>query len=217
MSEAAGRRGRPPAEIDDARLRRVAVAAFAAEGYRGARVEDVASGAGVTKPVLFRRFGSKDGLFGWTVEAEVRSLTEHLFTAYERAGSLQLPALLREGVRALIGYSQAHPDGFRLLFQTGYGAGPAISPPIEKARSLVSDRVEHIVSERLLRAGAPGGRGASVIAASIVGSSEQVARLCLADPALDPDRAGDLLCELLLNGLLRLDRATLADADEPRR
>lgn len=210
------RRGRPPIEIDDAALHRVAITAFAATGYQGARLDDVAAEAGITKPVLFRRFGSKNGLYNWTVDAEVRRLTEYLFTSYEKAEKLPTPKLIREGIRALIDYSQAHPDGFRLLFQTGHEVGSKKTPPVEKARALVSDRIEEIVGRRLSDAGAPSGRGAAVIAAAIVGSGEQVARLCLADPSLDPERVGDLLCDVLVAGMLRIDRDKLAAADRPR-
>lgn len=216
MNERA-RRGRPPAVIDHAELHRVASSTFAASGYQGARLDDLVAAAGITKPLLFRRFGSKEGLYSWTVECEVRRLTQYLFAAYERADELPVPGLLRAGIRALIDYSQAHPDGFRLLFQTGHGVGSDTTPPVEKARALVSDRIEEIVRTRLARGGASGGRAAAVVAATIVGSGEQVARLCLRDPELDPEAAGDLLCDVLVAGMLRIDPDKLAAADRARR
>ena len=56
----------------------VAMRHFAEHGYRGARVEDIASEVGVAKGTVFLHFGNKEGLF---------------LTAYQRAISL-LPAWL---------------------------------------------------------------------------------------------------------------------------
>ena len=41
----------------------VAMRHFADQGYRGARIEDVASEVGVAKGTVFLHFGSKEGLF----------------------------------------------------------------------------------------------------------------------------------------------------------
>ena len=60
------------------RILEVAMRHFAEHGYRGARVEDIASEVGVAKGTVFLHFGNKEGLF---------------LTAYQRAISL-LPAWL---------------------------------------------------------------------------------------------------------------------------
>ncbi|HJS27421.1 MAG TPA: helix-turn-helix domain-containing protein, partial [Actinomycetota bacterium] len=41
----------------------VAMRRFADQGYRGARIEDIASEVGVAKGTVFLHFGSKEGLF----------------------------------------------------------------------------------------------------------------------------------------------------------
>ncbi len=52
----------------------VAMRHFAEHGYRGARVEDVASEVGVAKGTVFLHFGSKEGLFLAAFERAVREL-----------------------------------------------------------------------------------------------------------------------------------------------
>jgi AcrR family transcriptional regulator len=47
---------------------------FAEHGYRGARVEDIATEVGVAKGTVFLHFGSKEGLFLATFEKAVREL-----------------------------------------------------------------------------------------------------------------------------------------------
>lgn len=44
-------------------IARAAGRLFAERGYAGTRLEDVAAAAQVTKPIVYRRFGSKKGLY----------------------------------------------------------------------------------------------------------------------------------------------------------
>jgi len=210
-------RGRPRAALDERALLDAAAATFAADGFSGARVDDVARLAGVTKPMLFRRFKTKDGLLDWTVEHEIRFLTEHLFQAYEMGRDKSLREALRMGAGGIIGYAVARPDGFRLLFMTGHSAGEGGVPPNERVRVVLTDRIEEIVRERLERTGAVAGRSAGLLASAIVGASAEVARRCIEDPEADPKAAEQLLTEMLANGLRGVSQEALAAADAPLR
>jgi AcrR family transcriptional regulator len=68
------RRRRAEAEIRRERIVQVAMQRFAAAGYRGARVEDIAHEVGVAKGTVFLDFGSKEGLFLAAYQTAVRSL-----------------------------------------------------------------------------------------------------------------------------------------------
>ena len=54
---------RMPADERRKQLQAVAVEVFAERGYRGASMAEVAARAGVTKPVIYRHFGSKKDLY----------------------------------------------------------------------------------------------------------------------------------------------------------
>ena len=56
---------------------------FAERGFDGASIEEVASRAGVSKPVVYEHFGGKEGLFAVVVDREMRNLLERDFTALE--------------------------------------------------------------------------------------------------------------------------------------
>jgi AcrR family transcriptional regulator len=207
-------RGRPPVEIDEAALQAAASAVFASESYFGASVEEIARRAGTSKALLFRRFSTKDALFDWTVEHEVRQLTEHLLRAYERVQGLSVRARIRAGVDALIDYATTRPSGFRLLFESGFTAGRGATPAWEKARGIVTDRNAELVRSKLEEIGAPAGPlAAGVIASAIVGACEHVARRLVEDESLDPRAASDLLTEFLSDGLRGLSAAALAAPD----
>ena len=93
---------RPRAQLDTAALAR----AFAAGGLHGTSIDAVAAMAGVAKPTLYARGGSKEALFALAVDAEVERLLERLDGA----------ARPSDVARAL----DEHPrDGLRLLLVTG--------------------------------------------------------------------------------------------------
>jgi AcrR family transcriptional regulator len=204
------RRGRPPLELDEHALLGAAAEVFANDGYFGASVDEIARRAGTSKALLFRRYASKDALFDLTVAHEVRFLTELLFRAYDKADELSVRDGLGVGVEAIIAYAGARPDGFRLLFQTGFTAGQGATPAWEKVRVVVAERISDIVLRKLESVGSPGGvRAARVLASAIVGASEHVARLLVEDEALDAEAAGELLTEFLAFGMTGLRRPAL--------
>jgi AcrR family transcriptional regulator len=69
------KRGRPPRFFDTkARLREVATDLFHRRGVRAVGIDEITAQAGMTKPALYRHFGSKDGMVEDCVEAEAQRL-----------------------------------------------------------------------------------------------------------------------------------------------
>jgi AcrR family transcriptional regulator len=197
--------------VDEVAVLDAAVEVFANDGYFGATVDDIARRAGTSKPLLFRRYRTKDALFDLTVAHEVRFLTERLFRAYESSLELSIRDSMAPGVEAILSYASSRPDGFRLLFQAGFTAGQGATPAFEEVRGLVTDRIAEVVLQRLETLGVPSGPRASIILASaMVGASEHVARLVVEDPGLDPEATGALLAEFLAVGMTGLSRRALA-------
>jgi AcrR family transcriptional regulator len=197
--------------LDETVVLEAAVEVFATDGYFGATVDEIAHRAGVSKAILFRRYRTKDALFDLTVQHEVRFLTECLFRAYETGLELSVMDSFAPGVDAVLSYASSRPEGFRLLFQTGFTAGEGATPASEKVRGLVTDRLAELVLLRLQGLGVPGGeRAAIILASAMVGASEHVARLLVEDPGLDPEASGALLTEFLAVGMTGLSRRSLA-------
>jgi AcrR family transcriptional regulator len=59
---AIGTKGVPRAEREE-QIRTEAIAEFAARGYAAASMVDIAARAGISKPLVYQYFGSKDGLY----------------------------------------------------------------------------------------------------------------------------------------------------------
>ena len=59
---------------------------FAADGVQGATVEEIATRAGVTKPVVYEHFGGKEGLYAVVVDRAIQGILAAITDALSRAG-----------------------------------------------------------------------------------------------------------------------------------
>src|SRR3954454_23589949 len=110
------RPGRPAAFIDELSVFDTAAEAFADTDPIQVTMDEVAHAVGLSKPVLYRRFGSKDELFAATINAQCEQLETHLFAAYDQARRVPVIESGRIGFGAFLEYAEQHPHGFRLLF-----------------------------------------------------------------------------------------------------
>lgn len=85
---------------------------FAARGFEGTAIEEIASRAGVSKPVVYEHFGGKEGLYAVVVDREVTALLTHMRAALTPA---EPRALLEAAAIALLDYIEASPDAFRII------------------------------------------------------------------------------------------------------
>lgn len=91
----------------------VAKALFAEKGFEGTSVEEIASRADVSKPVVYEHFGGKEGIYAVIVDREVDSLLGLLSGAL--ASKAHPRQLVERAALALLGYIEESPDGFRIL------------------------------------------------------------------------------------------------------
>ncbi|WP_376778574.1 TetR/AcrR family transcriptional regulator [Phytoactinopolyspora halotolerans] len=88
-------------------------ALFAERGFDGTSIEEIATRARVSKPVVYEHFGGKEGLYAVVVDREMERLLHSITTAL---GSDSHPrALLERAALALLDYIETSTDGFRIL------------------------------------------------------------------------------------------------------
>jgi AcrR family transcriptional regulator len=87
-------------------------ALFAQRGFDGTSVEEIASRAGVSKPVVYEHFGGKEGLYAVVVDREVQRLLDSFNAALTGDQPKQL---LEQATLALLTYIEDQADGFRIL------------------------------------------------------------------------------------------------------
>ena len=98
----------------DRRLQLMAVGreAFAARGYEGTSIEDVAQKAGVSKPIVYEHFGAKEGLYAAIVEREMDWLVAQVTEGLSRGSPRER---FESAVLAFMIYAKEEPAGFAVL------------------------------------------------------------------------------------------------------
>jgi AcrR family transcriptional regulator len=114
---------------------------FGERGYDGTRLDDVAAAAGVTKPIVYRHFGSKRDLY-------LTLLARHRDDLPTFAAATPEEGTLRERLRAVLdlwlAYVEAHSYAWRMLFRdTGGG------PEIQAFRQEVHARAREVLAETI--------------------------------------------------------------------
>lgn len=126
---------------------------FAEKGFEAVSVEEIASKADVSKPVVYEHFGGKEGLYAVVVDREMNHLLNAIGDALT-AGSAR--ALLEQAGMALFDYIDEYPDGFRILVrdspvsqQTGSFASLIIDVAAQVEHLLAREFQTHKISTRL--------------------------------------------------------------------
>ena len=174
---------------------------FAERGLDGTSVEEIASAAGVSKPVVYEHFGGKEGLYAVVVDREFERLlslvTEALNSAIHYRSKLEKAAL------ALLEYIEGHPDGFRILVRDS---------PVAQATgtfsSLIGDiatQVEHLLADQFKRTGLDP-RTAPMYAQMLVGMVALTGQWWLDAKSPKKQEVAAHLVNLAWNGLKGLER-----------
>jgi AcrR family transcriptional regulator len=87
-------------------------ALFAEKGFEATSIEEIASRAGVSKPVVYEHFGGKEGLYAVVVDREMRSLLNRITSSLTGDNPR---ALVEQAALALLTYIEEETDGFRIL------------------------------------------------------------------------------------------------------
>jgi AcrR family transcriptional regulator len=112
--------------------------AFAAHGYHAASIREIARAAGVTKPVVYDHFGSKQQLYVAVIEGVRDELIAR--TAAVMAQAMPVEVRIRTAIDGFFRYVDARPAAAKVLF-----APPEGDPEIVE----VARRVQNEASARL--------------------------------------------------------------------
>ena len=180
---------------------------FAARGYEGTSVEEVALRAGVSKPVVYEHFGGKEGLYAVVVDREV----QRLLTSFTAALSGSSPKrLLEQATLALLAYVEDHADGFRILVRES----PVPLTDTGGFATIISDiasQVEHILAAEFAVRGFQTTL-AGLYSQALVGQVALVGQWWLDHRTPGRDEVAAHLVNLAWNGLSALETAPVLSA-----
>jgi AcrR family transcriptional regulator len=93
---------------------------FAERGLDGTSIEEIAASAGVSKPVVYEHFGSKEGLYAVVVDREMErflTMANGLLEGEDTREKFEAAAI------GLLRYIEENTDGFRILVRDSPPAG----------------------------------------------------------------------------------------------
>ncbi|MFI0367706.1 TetR/AcrR family transcriptional regulator [Actinomadura sp. 1N219] len=205
MSAATPRRpsGRPPSRrrrMSRAERERqmldVAEEVFGERGYQATSMDEIAERCGVSKPMLYEYFGSKDGLL---VACVSRSKAE-LFDVTQKAmaGASDPKDILWRGMAAYFSFVDAHSRSFSMLLREPLSAPPSAVEAVEATR-----RQQSALIAGALSTFAPGAPAAVIDAFTqiIMGGSERLAHWQTQRPEVSAEDAARHMTDFCWNGL----------------
>jgi AcrR family transcriptional regulator len=187
------RHGRVPREVRERQIFELAEELFSERGYQGPSMEELARRAGVTKPVVYELFGSKDGLFRACLERSAERLATVVAEAV-RAES-EPEARVRAGGLAFLRFAADNRVAWELMME-----GRFSDAAIEVRR-----RQAALVHELLLEKAPPDAdpRELELAAHAVNSAYEGVAHWMWEHPDVPIERLADWTARLLLPGLRR--------------
>jgi AcrR family transcriptional regulator len=106
-----------PRSVREQLILGVAGRVFAEGGYERASMDRIASLAGVSKPMLYAYFGSKEGLYVAYVERTGAELVQRLVQADQTDGKPPHPPRHRAVIGEFLAFVEEHRDGWTVLFR----------------------------------------------------------------------------------------------------
>jgi AcrR family transcriptional regulator len=188
-----------------------ALALFAARGYEGASVDEIAAEAGITVAVIYRHFKSKEELHATVLKEQWESLL-----AYQAEVVLKVPPgreRMRVAYTSYFEWFQQHPVAWRLLFRE-LGGPKRVVEAHERVLSLLSQAIavllaaEDPADPRLATE-----TGQVIVAEYLKGAMNSVARWWYDHPDVERQEIIDLLLDVTWDGLGSLG----VEGKKPRR
>jgi AcrR family transcriptional regulator len=137
-SPLSSRRRVPRAEREEAMLKAAGLA-FADHGFHRASMDAIAAAAGISKPMLYSYFGSKEGLYAAYIERSGQAL----LTALRNAAPTEASARerLSAGVLAFLTYVDEHRTGWAVLYNEAATRGGPVAAEVSALRARLTTMV----------------------------------------------------------------------------
>jgi AcrR family transcriptional regulator len=176
---------------------------FLKRGYEGTSMDAIAAAAGVTKPVVYACYASKEELFEALLRREESRVLDTIQGSLPADADVDDPEpLLIEALTAFLRAVAESPDAYRIIF-LGEGATAAVARRIQRGRAAAVDAVAALARRWLegREASVDVDAGSRLLGGVIVGLAESGARAMLNDPETwSPELLGRLLGRMAARG-----------------
>lgn len=127
---------------------------------------EIAAEAGVTKPILYKHFGDKGGLYQAIAERYMAAVIDHVRAALSRESDRR--TRLASTIDAYLAFVEREPEAYRFLMHRAVTERPEAQATVTEFITKVSQEVAVVLGEELRRVGVDSG-GAEPWAYGIVG------------------------------------------------
>jgi AcrR family transcriptional regulator len=167
---------------------------FARDGYEAVSMQTIADAAGVSKPVLYSCYASKEELFEELMRREERKLWHMVEDSVPAPGALgDKQDLLRFGLAALLRAVVEAPDAFRVIYLQRHG-----ETRIEQGRRHWEQRMGEVLAAWTLLPD----RETALMGRMLVALAELGFRVLLEEPGQwEPDALAAYLARVVIRGI----------------
>ena len=197
------RPGRVPRAVRAEQLLDLADRLFAERGFHAASMDELARRAGVSKPVIYDHFGSKEQLFATCVRRTGEALAEQVATAVRKESDPR--ARLRAGSIAYFRFLEQQLQAWAVLFAEEEARDARFAAEASRIRRRQSDLMISLMAET--SGTAPGHQGRARLEAmtlAIAGAYESLSLWWREHPEVPPEELADWLLDLIWPGLEQL-------------
>ncbi|WP_331714584.1 TetR/AcrR family transcriptional regulator [Auraticoccus cholistanensis] len=194
---------RLPRDQRRAQLLAAATRAFSDRGYHAVAMDDVAEGAGVSKPVLYQHFASKLELYLALLDSACQELVDMVAGAL--ASTTRNSDRVAAAMAAFFGFVAARGSSFRFVFESDLRTEPEVALRIRAVHQELAAQIGAVIA-------ADTGLEqpeAELLGFSLIGMAETGARYWLDEPAgVARERAVELASTLAWRGVRGFPRAS---------
>jgi AcrR family transcriptional regulator len=170
-----------PRSLREELILQVAGQVFAQGGYNRASMDRIAELAGVSKPMLYAYFGSKEGLYLAYVERTGAELVQRLVGAGAEQGQ---PRRLRPVIDEFLAFVEEHRDGWTVLFRELNSSLPLAAQVAQLRSEIVAEVRRMLEREDADPRAALAPPASEGVAEAIVGAGESLANWWLKKPGV---------------------------------
>lgn len=198
--------GRVPGELRRRQLLELATQLFTERGYAAASMDELAARAGVSKPVIYSQFGSKEGLLVASIESLGVELNESVAAAV--VAETEPEDLLRAGSLAFFRFVGERHATWAMVFGATRSLDDRSRPGEEKIAE-IRTRQDALVSTVILASarrlgGEPDPLEVGALTRGLNGVYEGMVEWWESHPEVEPERLTEWVVDLVLPGLIAM-------------
>jgi AcrR family transcriptional regulator len=173
---------------------------FARRGYQAASMDEIAAEVGITKPMLYAYFGSKEGLYLASVQRAGEMLADRLRESAAGGPAARLEA----GLRAFFSFVDERRTSWAVLYREASAGGGPVAARVASLRAAIAATVSQLLAE--MAGNSPDGLAPEPTGHALVGAGESLANWWLDHPEIGVDEMTERLMSFAWLGLERIAR-----------